>query len=310
MPRALPSLAAAGLMNSPRAMGCQGSLKQRLLEEPELFLKAEEEAQQRRAFSVSALLCFLGLSIAVMMVFLLLSISGPEEYSSSTLHVPSGLAHARTLFPLTLNHTNLCMETVIRSAPTSRLPTPLRGSPLNLLVAERHPLLASKGVAWFPDIEQGVSYMARYVADPKTAQARPEMKAFWSGLLEKERVHRIFGPDRNFHTTPPNDLSIVTLVAMLQVVSQYGTNIASKDNVTLTAAAVVTDGYEGVFVVRVSPGRSPVLQDAWTIDRLVYQNTTVDAVIVFLGAYKRYDREGFGDILTYQALFALASKSQ
>ena len=126
-----------------------------------------------------------------------------------------------------------------------------------MLFAGKDYLMSSPGPVSFPDIEAGVLYMAKFVADPNMLAFGPPLKTFWSRLVDPNRVHHIFA-DREghhqLHNTPPTDLDIVQVVTMLYDIAVHGTEIAPN------LRAAVSLNLFSVVVVQTWEGS---LTDAW-----------------------------------------------
>mmetsp|Transcript_102035 Transcript_102035/g.263786 ORF Transcript_102035/g.263786 Transcript_102035/m.263786 type:complete len:305 (+) Transcript_102035:94-1008(+) len=172
-------------------------------------------------------------------------------------------------------------------APGSRS---LRGpGPINLIsIAKRYPHIASQSAVWFKGVEEGVSYMAGYVADPSVFT--PERKRFWKDLLNQTTVHRIFGPGNlSMHHVYPTDLDIAATVISLNLVVQHGTPIPAwgdKHAHAYAAAIVDVEGRGLVLAVRTEKG---MMTDVRSLgEELEYEGIPISNVIFFRQAFKTY----------------------
>lgn len=153
-----------------------------------------------------------------------------------------------------------------------------------MLFAREDYLSSTADPVSFPDIEAGVLYMARFLADPSTIPFGPGLKTFWSRLVDPNRVHHIFADregHQQLHNTPPTDLHIIEVVLlqpfwlkgggryvsvallqpkwlqMLYFIAKEGTEIGSNLH------AAFSLNWESVVVVQTWEGS---LTDAWVKD--------------------------------------------
>lgn len=159
-----------------------------------------------------------------------------------------------------------------------------------LVLIEGFELISSPEPYTFGDIEEGVSYMAGFVASPTTTSFSPELKAFWLPLLDPNKVHHIFRPAHTeLNEVIPNDVDIVTAISIFYTIARSGSEIRGN----LHAAYSVK---LGCFIAVQTVPESPVtiLTDAWPLSEYTlgrqYKGVSIDREVK-VGCTKSYVNE-------------------